>query len=102
MFLYYLVNTWKTKRSWLKKTLSRLAGLTHLLVFLQKISFRLDGISAKFSETHLDELARFSYECIIFLRKVRSHLGELARLTRSALLHMNSLLKVDKCINNIN
>ena len=33
MFLYYLINIRKTKQNWLKKTLSHLAGLAHLLVF---------------------------------------------------------------------
>ena len=37
MFLYYLINIWKTKQSWLKKTLSHLAGLAHLRVFIWKI-----------------------------------------------------------------
>ena len=37
MFLYCLINIRKTKQSWLKKTLSHLAGLAHLRVFIWKI-----------------------------------------------------------------
>ena len=37
MFLYYLINIWKTKQSWLKKTLSCIAGLAHLCMSLWKI-----------------------------------------------------------------
>ena len=55
------------------------------------------GIPADFVRFHLGGQAHFSYEQIMllqeFLRKVRSHLGELACLTRPAHLHINSLLE---------
>ena len=67
MLLYYLINTRKTKRNWLKKTLSHLAGLAY-----------------------------FSYEQIIFyksfLRKVKSHLGDPARQIWPADLHIDSAI----------
>ena len=71
------------KLYYLKKTLSRLAGLAHLRVFIWKIF-----ISAKSCEISPRRTGS-SYERII-LRKARSHLGELARLTEPAQLHMNS------------
>ena len=37
VFLNCLINIWKTKQSWLKKTLSCLAELAHLCVFIWKI-----------------------------------------------------------------
>ena len=37
MFLYYLINIWKTNQNWLKKTTLHLAGLAHLCVYIRKI-----------------------------------------------------------------
>ena len=73
------------KLHYLKKTLSRLAVLAHLRVFIWKIF-----ISAKSCEISPRRTGS-SYERII-LRKARSHLGEIARLTEPAHLHMNSPL----------
>ena len=51
----------------LKKTLSHLAELAHLRVFIWKISSHLGGIPAKSSESHLGRLDHFLYEQIILL-----------------------------------
>ena len=50
MFLYYLINIWKTKQSWLKKTLSALPGWPTCACSYGKFSSRLDGMSARSSE----------------------------------------------------
>ena len=83
MFLYYLINIWKTKQSWLKETLCRLAGWPTCACPDGGFSSRLGRISAKSTEilprwagslliwTHL-------YFYMSFFRKVRSHLGEIA------------------------
>ena len=97
MFLYYLINIWKAKQNCLKKILSHLAGLAHSRVFIWKIfiSPRWDPSKIKWDPTwagwltsHMNTL--YFYKS--FLRKVRSHLGEPARLTGPAHLHMRSLL----------
>ena len=97
MFLYYLIKIWKTKQSWLNKFLSRLAGLAHLHVFIRKIfispwwdrgKIKWDLTYAGWHASHVNPL--YFYKS--FLRKVRSHLGELARLTGPAQLDMNSPL----------
>ena len=95
MFLYYLINIWKTKQSWLKKTLSRLAWLAHLREFIWKIfiSPRRDLDRIKWDITQAGWLASHMntlYFYKNFLRKVRSQLDELVRLTGPAHLHMNN------------
>ena len=47
------------------KTLSHVAGLAYLRLFMWKFSSHLSGIPAKSSESHLGGLALFSYEYIV-------------------------------------
>ena len=94
MFLYYLINIWKIKQSSLKKTLSHLTGLTHLRGLIWNIftspvrdpdKIKQYPISAAWLTFHMNTL----YFYRSFLRKVRSRLGELARLTGPAHLQIN-------------
>ena len=96
----FLINIWKIKLSQLKKTLSRLAlpGWPTCTCLYGKFSSRLGGMSAKLSEISPRQAASLliwtHYIFIrVSLRKVRSHLGELACLTEPAHLYMNSPLE---------
>ena len=86
----------RTKQSWLKKTLCRLAGLAHLRVFIWKIFIShksgFSGKSSGISPRRSGSLLMWTHYIFIrvSLRKVRSHLGQLARLTEQAHLHINS------------
>ena len=74
------------EKNWLKKTLSHLAGLAHLHVFIRKIfispwwdpgKIKWDPTKADWITFHMNTL--YFYKS--FLKRVRSHLGEPARLT---------------------
>ena len=74
--------------------ISHLAGLAHLRVFIWKI-FTWVGSRQNQVRSHLGWLTSHMNTLYIyksFLRKVRSHLGEPARLIGPAHLHMNSPL----------
>ena len=95
ILLYYLNSIWKTKQSWLKKIPSQLARVAYLRVFIWRIFIflRLDPWKIKWEPTQVGWLTSHMntlYFYKSFITKVRSHLGELARLTGSANLHMNS------------
>ena len=89
MFLYYLINVWKKKQSWLKETLSRYPALPDWSTYAcsyGRFSSCLGGISEKSSEIsprRAGSLLIWTHYIFVrvSLRKVRSHLGELARLT---------------------
>ena len=97
MFLYYSINIWK--KNWLKKTLSHLARLAHLCVFILKIlisprwdpgKIKSDPTKAGWLTSHMNTL--YFYKS--FLKKVRYHLSKPARLTGPAHLHVNNPLEV--------
>ena len=80
------VNIWR--KNWLKKTLSHLAGLVHLCVFIWKVSISPRWSSDKIKWDPTSHINTYFYKS--FLKKVRSCLGEPAHLTGPAYLHMKS------------
>ena len=98
--VFFLINIWKIKLSQLKKIISRLALLSWptCTCLYGKFSSRLGGMLGKLTEISPRQAASLLiWMHYIFirdsLRKVGSHLGELACLTEPAHLHMNSPLE---------
>ena len=82
----YLINIWKKIINWLKKTLSHLAGLAHLRVFIWKIfiSSRWNPSKIKWDPTMVGSRTSHmntSYFYKGFVKTVRSKAGEPVHLT---------------------
>ena len=83
MFLYYLTSE---KNNWLKETLSHLASWTTCTCWCAKFSSHLGEVPAKSNEISPRQAGSLfiwaHYVFIeVFLKKVRSHLGDPAHLT---------------------